>query len=60
MACHGMLFFTVSCPPTIRAPEEGRPPQEDGVGGLPVGGNGGVGGADGVGAAWIGKKTVVD
>ena len=51
MACHGMLFFTVSCPPTIRAPEEGRPPQEDGVGGLPVGGNGGVGGADGVGAA---------
>lgn len=43
-----MLFFLVSCPPTIRALEEGRSPQELGDGGLPVGGNGGAGGSDGV------------
>lgn len=43
-----MLFFTVSVPPTIRALDVGRSPQEDGEG-LGLGGGGEGGG--GVGAA---------
>lgn len=50
-----MLFFTVSFPPTIRAPEVGRSPQEPGGEGgwgpeVPIGGGG-------VGAAYIDRKT---
>lgn len=48
MACHGILCFVVSLPPTILALEVGRVPQEDGEG--PGLGGGGAGPEVGGGA----------
>ena len=64
MACHGMLFFTVSCPPTILEKEpEGRSPQDDGEGpGPEVPGFGGaavVVGRGGDGAGITGQNFLI-